>query len=316
MKMLIFMLGFAAIQMCYPQLAQSAENRNLPAGEWALTWERQKLSVNAEAVPLARILLAIADKTGLVVFGVEHLQAATTTRFTEQSLNAGLHILLKGINYGLQEPSELNGWHYVLSVLSAASLPSAAQNSAVFEKEQATAVVPASAGYVPEQYRYLYGYAKNSDVTALCQAVYDGDATVQAIALQLLARQDPAEATRAAVAAAKNSDPGRRLNAVQALAEMDNTEAVNALGRALSDSDIAVRQSAVMGLHAQTSPQATSMLVQALQDQDESVRILAMNLLEEKGGEGMAGIGEALHSDNALLREQAQELLQRITATE
>lgn len=280
-------------------------------------WRHERLSVSAAGVPLADVLGVIAGKTGLEIHGMELINGDVHADFADVSLHEALTTLLQGANYCLQDPAGQKDAHYVLSVLSYVARPAtgsqAAKAAAGGALTQAIKV-PATAGYVPEPYRELYGFATKGDSKALRQAIRTGDTAAQAIAMQLLAKLDADEAVGAAAEAAKNPDPVRRLSAIQALAELDNKRATEALGEALADPDVSIRQAAVSGLHGQTSPDALTLLAEAMRDKNESIRALALDFLAEKGADGVASIRTALENEDPRLRERAGELLKQLSA--
>lgn len=315
MKQQAVLVGSLTLLLLF-RSASCASVDNVAKGVWDVQGTRQSLTVKAHGAPLAEVLQAVAEKTGLVVYGGHLLKGETEASFADLPLLSALSKLLYGVNYFLQEPSELNGFRYVLSVVPSASQTSVSMPSSPDASAATAPALPAYAGYVPEQYRRLYDFAKTGDVEALRKAATNGDATTQALAVQLLARQHPADATRIAAEAAASPDPNRRLNAIQSLAELDNADAAKALGQALRDPDTGIRQAAVLGLHGQTSVEAIPLLTQALQDKEAAIRLLAVDILMERGTDGAAGVKEALQSDDPKLRDHARELLERLAGAE
>ena len=279
----------------------------------SVEWQQKRLSLVAENAPLPQIMLAIANKTGMEVHGLEFLIGTAKVKFSKLPLALALKALLPNASYLLQEPTGSKDNHPVLSVLSYnPGNPAQTTTDNSSDTSANSTKVPATAGYVPVQYRNLYAYAEKGNIQALKQAIKKGEPTSQFIATQLLAQKNPGMASELAAETAKSADPNRRLNAIQALSELDNNRSTKALGAALQDPDLGVRNAAVLGLHNQTSTNAVALLAGALQDEDASIRILALDLLAEKGTEGVAGINEALASNDPQLREHAQELLQQI----
>ncbi len=295
-----------------PSLWAEAEPKS-KSEDISVEWRAERLDVSANNAPLTDVMLSIAGKTGLEIHGIEYLKGSIQANVKQKPLPIALKELLQRANYLLQERSAFKNAHPVLTVLSfnASNINQETDKSAQADSNKAIKV-PASAGYVPEQYRKLYVYAEKGNIRALKQVIETGENAAQEIATKLLAQKDPALASELAAETAKSTDPNRRLSAIQSLSELDNALAAKALGTALNDPDLGVRNAAVMGLHNQTSSNAISYLAQALQDENASIRILALDLLAEKGTNGVAGINEAMASNDPQLREHAQELLQQI----
>src|SRR5439155_22930531 len=68
-----------------------------------VAWQDGHLSVQAEKVPLAQVLQAIASQTGVAVQGLEGLDEEISLRFSALPLCAGLQQLLAQWNYLLCE---------------------------------------------------------------------------------------------------------------------------------------------------------------------------------------------------------------------
>ena len=277
----------------------------------------KQLDVSANNALLRDVVLAIADKTGLKVKGIDFLKGSVQAHFVNQSLASSLKKLLQNANYLLAEATTAKpGSHSTLTVLSFSSNETLKVTQTKAGDTTSQTEIPASAGYIPEQYRKLFAYAKAGDLQALKKAILNGDLTAQTIATKLLAQKAPGATAELAARMATHTDSNRRINAIQALGELNNNNATEALGAALSDPDFSVRNAAVMGLYNQTSNTAISYLTQALQDEDGSIRFLALDLLAQKGTDGVAGINEAMASNDPKLREHAQELLRQIVPGE
>lgn len=314
MKRQIFFAIFTAVLIFFTHPSASASGTDVVNS--TVQWRDNRLSINVEDVPLDQLVSAIAGKTGLEIHGLNLLKGEVTANFSGLSLHEGLVTLLQGANYCLQEPSNVKDAHYVLSLISYAIPPGTNLRAHNPAAESNAFKIPASAGYVPEQYRKLYGFAAQGNMKALSQAISAGDTTAQTIGIKLVAKQDPDKATRLAITAAKSADSNQRLTAIQLLAELDNKRATEALGQALSDPDVGIRQAAVSGLYGQTSKNAVILLAEALQDSNESIRMQALDFLAGKGADGVAGINKALASEDPQLRDRAHELLEQVAAAE
>lgn len=294
--------------------ALGAEERSgARPGAISVVWRNERLDVSANNALLPEVMLAVAGKTGLEINGLAYLKGNIQAKVVQMPLPLALKELLQHASYLLQESPEKNNSHPVLTVLSFND-PNLKEQSdkPIPDGSPETVKIPASAGYVPKEFHKIYAYAQKGDIQSLKKVIETGENTSQEIATKLLAQLDPALASELAVETAKNADPNRRLSAIQSLSELDNARAASALGTALNDPDIGVRSAAVLGLHNQTSNKAITYLTEALQDEDSSIRLLALDLLAEKGTDGVAGINEATASNDPQLRERAQELLHQI----
>ncbi len=313
------MLGYAVLSVVtlFPLPGRPEQPSKSSTAQFSPIWRDQRLTVVAENVAIAEVMKSISGKTGLEIKGVEFLKGNVHAQFSNLPLAIALKELLPSANYLLQEPAGPGKLHPILTVLSfsGTDLAKATQSSAL-KKTGGPIGIPASAGYVSKEYRKLYGYAAEGNLTALQDAVDNGGSAEQAIAAQLLVQKDPALASEIAAENIKSQDSNKRLTSIQALSDIDNLTSTNALGTALEDPDFSVRSAAVMGLHNQTSKTAVTYLTQALQDEDASIRLLALDLLAEKGTDGIAGINEAMVSTDQQLKEHAQALLKQINPDE
>lgn len=311
-----FKYVYAVVFLClfFPhQTLCAGEESKAKSKNFSIEWRAERLDILANNAPLTEVMLSIADKTGLEIHGIEYLKGTIQANVIQQPLPIALKELLQRANYLLQESPVLKNAHPVLTVLSFnTSNVNQAPDKSVQGESKTAFKVPASAGYVSEEYRKIYEYAENGHFQALKNIIETGDTASQEIATKLLAQKNPALASELAAETAKSNDSNRRLSAIQSLSELNSTLATQTLGNALNDPDLGVRNAAVMGLHNQTSNNAVTYLTQALQDEDASIRLLALDLLAEKGSDGIAGINEAMASNDPQLKEHAQELLNQI----
>src|SRR4030095_4877307 len=163
----------------------------------------------------------------------------------------------------------------------------------------------------PDTYKIVERLSEQGDVRALRAASASGDPMTQALAMQRLARQEPAEALRAAKDASGSAEVAQRLLAVQVLSGLDSPDATDTLAAALQDTDLGVRHAALIGLMGRPSRVAIPFLVQALQDREGSIRLLAPGTLVERGAAGEHGVRIALNDDDPVVRKRAQDALAR-----
>lgn len=306
-----FSLRSIASLLLAASLATAAEPPPPPANS-TIGWENQRLSVTAEAAPIAELLDAIAGKTGMEVQGIDRLRGNADASFAGLSLKEALQVLLPNARYSFDELTSASGTRRVLSIFSYTP----AETTASAPDPLPSAETLAVAGFVPDAYRKLYGWAEHGDLKALRKAATEGDPTTQTIAMQLLAKQDPEQAAKLAANALTQTETNRRIDAVRNLGEIDSEAATDALAGALNDRDLVVRQSALMALNGQSSDQAIPLLARALQDRDASIRLLALDLLAEKGADGASGITAALQDADYRIRDHARRLLAQLSAGE
>jgi len=305
---LAFLLGMWLISG--PADAQGAEPSAVPSLQ--VDWNGERLSVSADAVPLADALRAVAGKTGLEILGIELLRGNASASFANLSLRDGLKVLLKDVGYALRGPSaEQPG--FFLSIVSGPTHQPATTPTASAESDN-RCDVPSAAGYVAENHRALHCWALDGDLQSLRQAALSDDSERRTLALRLLAELDPEQATELAAAASRDPDPNHRLNGLQILGDLDNPAATAALGDALADSNATIRHAAVDGLMGQTSADVLPLLERALWDPDESVRALALELLAQRGAAAVASVDAALGHSDPELRARARELREQMPA--
>lgn len=300
--------GLLALAIFASPAASPATESSAPSIQ--VDWNGERLSVSTAGVPLVEALRAVADKTGLEILGIEQLEGSTKAHFAELPLRDGLRLLLADVNFALQGPSSERP-HFLLSIASGRRGATAPATATSAEPEDPFQPAPV-AGYVAEEHRHLYRWAQDGDLESLRQAALSGDVATQTLALRLLAEQDAELATELAAAASRDTDPNRRLDGLQILGDLDNPAAAAALGDALADPSSTIRRSAVEGLMGQTSDDAVRLLDGALFDPDESVRSLALELLAQRGAEGIASIDAALGHSDPGLRARARELLEQM----
>lgn len=72
-------------------------------------WRHELLSVQAEGIPLSQVLLKVSRQTGLVIRGLEGLNAPVSLSFSGLPLPQGLKKILARINYAILEESNGQG---------------------------------------------------------------------------------------------------------------------------------------------------------------------------------------------------------------
>jgi HEAT repeats len=277
----------------------------------SVVWHQGRLSVNATGVPFRELVAGVAAKTGVEVQVLGALPGNASVHFANLTLRAGLEALLSPMNYVMfEKPSGSGGWRTVV-ILVGRNAVSPSSMASGQERGTATGASEAVAAPRPDIYQVVERLSEQGDVRALREAAVSSDPMTQALAMQRLARQEPAEALRVAKDASGSAEVAQRLLAVQVLSGLDSPEATDTLAAALQDTDLGVRHAALIGLMGRPSRVAIPFLVQALQDREVSIRLLALGTLAERGGAGEHGVRIALNDDDPAVRKRAQEALAR-----
>lgn len=204
-------------------------------------WKKERLSVVAEQVPLARILQEIAHRTGLKIQGHEALQSEVSVRFSGLPLGEALDRLLVHTNYlTVEEPSSQGGTRPVLALVlrektaGEKSAPLTQVRPQVLgaapegtrmdhEKSGAAETAEVQEGAAEENPRdqehlaALEAFAEQGDVAALQLALLDPNPTVQMRALTLMLERDTPRTIDLLVRMAKSGDPAARRQALHLL---------------------------------------------------------------------------------------------------
>ncbi len=259
-----------------------------------IKWHQERLSVQASGVPLGPLLAAIARTTGAEFRGLETLGGTGSAHFSDLTLANGLKVLLTDIDHAMIEVPSVDGAdaRMVVVVVGRRQAVSAG-TSGEHDRDQALVTVDALPDHRSDDYQVVERLAEQGDVQALRKTAAFGDPMIRTLAMRHLARQDPAEAQRLAIDAARSEAPTERALAVHVLGGLDSLEATNALGAALLDTDATVRRAAVVGFMGQRSPAATQFLMQAAQDDSEPIRRLALDLLAQRSGVNKPGVALA-----------------------
>jgi hypothetical protein len=258
-------------------------HENLAPSPIRVEWIHGRLIVDADGVPLAELLAAVGNATGAQLRGLAALDGRASVHIAKVALREGLDAMLAQVNYAIVEQPSINRGdaHIVLFVLGYKS-GAGTDAYAAQERGASRQTSQPDAANAHDAYQTVERLADNGDVRALRDTSASDDPTTRALAMQRLARQDPAGGSLAAIDAARSADPTQRVLALQVLAGLDKPESTAALGAALDDPDSAVRQAAVVALMGHTSPVALQFLMQGIQDHDASVRALALELLARR----------------------------------
>jgi len=238
-------------------------------------WEHERLSVHADSVPLALLIKEIAKRTGLRVRGAESQNQKADVNLQNLSLEEGLSLLLRGVNFAILEEQTPEGQTVTTLLLISDSASRSANGTEI--RNRTTSMEQRDAEHRLEE---TYEAAESGNVRVLEQvASLTGFDATKAVALDLLSQKDPESAAEIALRAASVPDVGQRVMGLQALAHIDSAASIRALGDALNDSDAGVRQTALVGLSQQTGPEAASFISRAATDPDPTIRAVAKELL-------------------------------------
>ncbi len=287
-----------------------------PAGHAAAPFEVQcdqgLLTVTADKAALGDVLHEVARRCRIEARGIDGLDRDVQVKFSAVPMRDGIVKLMGKANFALIEVPfrPRHPRHLALIVVDSPSGRAEQPLSGSAKTSKAGKLNPDEESI--RQVNQLERSAKNGADETLRHAAAEGDPTIQAVALELLAKEDPERAAGLAANCVKSGDPNRRITGVQTLAGIDTPEAANALGSVLKDANTGVRESAVVALGSQTSPEAVSLLSRAVNDQDPSIRSMAMDFLAQRGREGEDVLRGLLYSDNLEVRAHARELLAQI----
>src|SRR4029453_4900844 len=113
-----------------------------------------------------------------------------------------------------EKPSGSGGWRTVV-ILVGRNAVSPSSMASRQERGTATGVSELVAVHGPDTYQVVERLSEQGDVRALREAAVSGHPTTQGLAMQRLARQEPAEALRVAKDASGSAEVARRPLAAQ-----------------------------------------------------------------------------------------------------
>jgi hypothetical protein len=284
--------------------------------------------VSAERTPLAHILQEIARQTGMEIRGLEGLQEPVSVHFSGLSLNEGLQKLQVN-SFIVWETLPQRGTRPVLTLVFRRRTPSppeslpkkvetqprgepgnedlqeARAEGGLTQQGQPTG----EPEYDDLQWRLdaLATFAKQGNEEALQEAILDPDQTIQAAALELLAKRDSQKAMVTLLDATKSAQPERRLQALHLLHQTDQVEEGTvrlAFVEALADDELNVKEHAIQALADRGGPDVIGYLRQAFHDPDPAVRMLVIESVSQRE-ESRLLLEEALTDDDETVRSLA-----------
>lgn len=289
-------------------------------------WNGGKISLSADGAPLAEVIREVTSRTGTKALGLNTLTGNVYADFSGLNLPQAFQKLLYNVNYALidRKPAGTQkGSSSALLVIFSRNLDESdpgleeVMGQDAGQPQQAATLAEKVAGRNPRTPRQkraaeIAEMAKQGDKEGLQKALFDGDPTIEGMAFEALAKQDPAAALNAAVEAAKSDQASTRLSGLQLLDQSglaDESTMLSMLHDATSDPDMQVKAYAIRALGAHGGPDAMEYLRQALADQDPTVRLLVVQSAGQ-GQEGIPILQQALADSDESVRNAAAMWLQ------
>lgn len=262
----------------------------------AIEYKQGRVSVVAEAIPLAQVLREVAQRAGIEILGSEKLQESISVSFSSLSIREALQKLLVSVNHLVIEDKPPQGGTKPMRVLivgrrSEASLQSAQPEAIRNEEELSEVVNPEKAQKEYEKrLKAVEASAQAGDEQALRQALLDSEPLVQARALELLAAHDREKIAAHLIDLTKTSQPQTRIQALHLLSESelaDEETIVSSLGDALVATDENVKAYAIEALAKRDGPEAMTYLQQAFRDPDPKIRRMVVENAAPQDAQGV-----------------------------
>jgi hypothetical protein len=246
-----------------PTLARAQAREALPtcaeqpiAGDaLAVVVEADRVSVDAQNVPVCALVSAISREAGLRLEGELTDERPVTLRVERQRLARMLDRLLGDGGYLLvlmEEPSGARGWIRLLGGSHSASSADSTATSDDAATPDATATVAPPSPDVSASSRRARRDAielageldEAAALRVLSNALTDPDTALREAAVEELAAIDTASARELLYAALQDADVDVRLEVVDTLGDSDDARSAAALEQALADADARVREAA------------------------------------------------------------------------
>lgn len=282
-------------------------------------WRNDRLSVVAEKIPLAQLVQAIVQQTGMDIRVGDGWDTLVSVRFEQtpledvfQRLFVNSLVVWKSFSGLNQQPilalvsgvkvKHTDVWTWAGEGTSAQAGDT--EDECVSEEEESAAH--------EERLERLYTSARQGDVQALREALADDpDPTVRTTAFKLLVERSREAAVALLANMAQVGPTEKRLQALQLAYQAEQVTpgvTMSILGAALSDEDSSVKGYAIHALAALEGNEAVSYLQQTLHDPDASVRLLAVQEFGRRDDSRLL-LQEALGNDDAAVRELASSML-------
>lgn len=267
--------------------------------QFSVAWVDARLSVSADAAPLATVLREVAHQTGITIVGLEHVEGTFTGAFVDRPLVDGLELLLADRNHLIAGSRAARGGTDVGVWLTPrggadrpADLPTAAPGDRADTAPVADAIVeepgdveaaePAAPDEIDLRRLESSGFFDSATPSLLADTAHAPEAAVRAKALRVLTERDPSMAVDVLAGAMSDASSVVRGAAAEMLATVDGPDAQDSLGSLLQHADPVVRYTALELLRRRaTDPRVLPYLQQALGDENEAVRLTAEGLVKE-----------------------------------
>ncbi len=284
-------LKLATVLMCLvPAVAPAA-----PPPQLELKWEAERLTLDAEGVPLSQVLAALSAKTGIEITGAGALDDRVSAHFAGMELIRALQELLSGLDYAIAAGPRVSRVLIVHSARNSGWTPPPVRTEAAEPAKpdaSSAAIQPAVTevaelplpDVVPQDAKLAaIGTAANDrDRAALTGYLRDGDAAVQASAFQELAVQSKDTAVESLLAEIKDPGQPSRLQALQLLVQSagaGETITMGTLRDALKDPDPAFNAYAIQMLAGNGDPGAVDLLTDAFHGAGDATRLMIVEQL-------------------------------------
>lgn len=304
-------------------------------------WNGEVASVWAERCPLARVLAAVGEASGVELAGGEGLEDPIALQLARVSLGELLERLLAGLNYAVLygEDAERAARPRRVQILGRRGPIVGAAGSLTYARAGSSGPANPEPGpsdfFSPlyqdspwenwltselqqERLQGLYASLRAGTGEGVRRALTDPDETVRETALQLLAGLNPEEALETVLELVESPDASIRLEALEWLSRLapEETLVVDKLGEALAEGQPEVRAFALQALAERRGREVDQHLRRALRDPDPNVRLLLIDAVGERGEEGISLLREALLDAHPTVRSQAEVWLDRILTEE
>ena len=279
-------------------------------------WQEGRLSVNAEKIALSQVLQEITSQTGMEIRTSGTLEEPVSIQLVKLSLSesfarlfANYVIVWKTFSNEQQQPALA----WVSEPKVQTPMPTPLSNPLAKERasEEEFPDQREAALSPQERIEMLRELAKQGQLAALRDALFDPDPTVQAEAFALLAKQDSQQAVTALVDMTKSDQATQRRQALQLLYQTEHADektVLSALGAALTDEDDTTKGFAIQALTTREGPDAVEHLRHALSDPDPSVRLMIVEQAAQRA-HGQVLLQEALADSDEAIRSLASSLL-------
>jgi hypothetical protein len=190
-----------------------------------VTWQEQRLSIQAENVAFQRLLEEVSQRTGIAFKSLVPLEEPSTVHFASLSLREGLHRLLAHVNYVVLEKATPTHASWPTQVIILGQRDSARASGASPQDNEASDA-PQSALHDPDPnihwqtLQAVVHTGETADVQEiLYAATHDPEPLIRELAYQHLYAQRDARLPGRLIEDARSADSDRRKTALQFLSK-------------------------------------------------------------------------------------------------